>query len=437
MVKKNNKPIYIIKGGNSLRGEVTIEGAKNATLPAIVAASLSENNTVLSNVPVELNDVKRMIELLKSMNVTVIQKNNTLTINGSKWLGGKLNGEIAGSIRHSLLLLGLSVAWKKDLNIPIPGGCKLGTRKHDMHIDALKKLGNYISEDKDIDLRYLKSANEVSINFYYPTFGGTLNTIFASVKKYGTIIRIHNAAINPEVQDVINMLNHMGADIIWESERTLLIKGVKCLTGVTHSIMPDRIIGATVIAATGITKGQVTISNFDEQLLENEIRTWRSAGLIIKQKGINLYINGDVPRLKGIDIETKAYPGFHTDIQPMHVILMTLAKGESKIKETILDGRFKYVDELIKMGANIKVFDGSFESVNGEIGKIAKIKGVRKLNGTTVTATDIRGGAAVALAGMVAKGTTIVDNIYQLERGYGNFVELFNSLGANINRIEE
>lgn len=436
--KVYNESILEIRGGTKLKGSVQIEGAKNATLPAMVAALLADETVILMNVPVNLNDIKRIIELMHSMgtNVIVDEKNKTITLHGSKWTGGELDGDIAGSIRHSLLLLGLSVAWEKDLKLPIPGGCKLGTRKHDMHVDALQKLGNEVIEDAGIDVTYHDSEDEVDIDFYYPTFGGTFNAIFASVKKVGKTVRIHNAAKNPEVIDVIGMLKNMGANITWESDRVLVIKGVGHLKGITHSIMPDRIVGATVIAATGVSKGKVTIEKFSENLLISEITTWREAGLIIEQDGENLVIDGEGSQLKGVDVTTKAYPGFHTDVQPLHVLLMAMAEGKSSVKETILDGRFRYCAELEKLGAKIDVIDGEFKCVNGAPGQIAKIKGVTELKGNTVKATDIRGGAAIAVAGIIAKGTTTITNLYQLERGYGNFVEMFNALSANINRID-
>jgi UDP-N-acetylglucosamine 1-carboxyvinyltransferase len=437
-LKTSSEPILEIEGGTILNGSIQIEGAKNAALPALVASLLSDESVILTNVPVQLNDIKRIVELMRSMGADVVvdENNKTITLHGSNWTGGELDGDIAGSIRHSLLLLGLSVAWKKDLKLPIPGGCKLGTRKHDMHIDALEKLGNLVVEDEGINVTYRDSKDEVDIEFYYPTFGGTFNAIFASVKKVNKVIRIHNAAKNPEVIDVISMLKLMGADISWESERVLIIKGVEHLKGISYSIMPDRIVGATVISAAGITKGNVKIQKFDEELLTSEISAWREAGLIIEQVGEDLIIDGANSKLKAIDIETKAYPGFHTDVQPLHVLLMTVAEGNSAVKETILDGRFKYCKELEKLGANIEVIDGNFKCVNGAQGQIAKISGVKKLKGATVKATDIRGGAAVAVAGLLAEGQTIVTNLYQLERGYGNFVEMFNELGANIKRLE-
>ncbi|SDB81054.1 UDP-N-acetylglucosamine 1-carboxyvinyltransferase [Pelagirhabdus alkalitolerans] len=435
---KTVDPILKINGGASLMGEVEIDGAKNAALPSIVAACLSDDVVKLRNVPTELNDVKQLIKLLIDMgaDVMVDENNKEVTCSGSNWHGGQLEGEVAGKIRHSLLLLGLSIAWKKDLELPMPGGCDLGNRKHDMHVDALRSFNNLVEENEGISVQYQPSMDNVTIDFYYPTFGGTLNALFAAVKKEGIHTFIHNAAKNPEVIDVIHLLNKMGAEVNWLDDETLKIVGVNKLNGVNHSVMPDRIIGATVVAATGLTGGKVIIKNFDEKLLTSEIKTWRDSGLTIEQRTNNLFIDG-TNKLKATDITTKAYPGFHTDIQPLHTLLMTTAEGESKIKETILDGRFKYCYELNKMGANISVESSDFKCVNGAQGQIAKVKGVEKLSASYVKATDIRGGAAVAVAALAAEGESVITNLYQLERGYGNFVELFTELGANIKKVKE
>lgn len=433
------EPHLEINGGNPLKGEVEITGAKNAALPAIVAACLSEEVVTLRNVPLELNDVKLIIKLLIDMGayVSIDEKNKTLSCSGANWKGGSLDPDIAGKIRHSLLLLGLSASWKTNLFLPMPGGCDLGNRKHDMHISALRSLGNKVVEEEGLLLESGNFNNNVTIDFYYPTFGGTLNAIFSSVRLDDCNITINNAARNPEVLDVINLLNQMGADIKWTDKSTLVIKGVKKLHGINFSVMPDRIVAATVIAAAVVTNGNVYLKNFNRDLLTSEIEVWEKAGISFVQDNNGLSIKRSRKGLIAVDIETKAYPGFHTDIQPLHTLMMSLAGGESKVKETILDGRFKYCDELVKMGADIKVEQGDFYCVNGAKGQIARIKGVEKLNSAEVKATDIRGGAAVAVAGLAAKGTTRITNLYQLERGYGNFVEVFTSLGADINRISK
>lgn len=432
-----DEPYLEIEGGISLEGKIEISGAKNAALPAIVAACLSDEEVTLRNVPVELNDVKLIIKLLTSMGakVEVNKKDKELVCCGTNWNGGVLDSDIAGKIRHSLLLLGLSANRKTKLFLPMPGGCDLGNRKHDMHVTALQSLGNTVIEDEGILLKPDRSNENITIEFYYPTFGGTLNALFASVSLEGSVITIKNAARNPEVLDVIDLLNKMGADITWVDSRTLTINGVKKLKGTKHSVMPDRIIAATVIAATAVTKGNVLLENFNSELLSTEIEIWKKAGLEIEQIQQSLRINCRNAVIKSTSVETKAYPGFHTDIQPLHTLIMAIADGESSVKETILDGRFKYCSELVKMGANIEVIEGDFYCVNGAKGQIAKIIGVEKLYPAVVKATDIRGGAAVAVAALAAKGVSRITNIYQLERGYGNFVEMFNSLGANIKRI--
>lgn len=431
-----SEPFLEINGGKSLRGAVEISGAKNSALPAIVAACLSKETVTLRNVPLELNDVKLIINLLRSMgaNIEVDSENKILVCSGENWKGGSLDPNVAGKIRHSLLLLGLAANWKTNLFLPMPGGCDLGNRKHDMHISALRSLGNTVVEEEGILIKPGTASEKVTIDFYYPTFGGTLNAIFASVRSNSTTI-INNAARNPEVLDVISLLNKMGANITWIEERCLKIKGVANLKGTNYSVMPDRIIAATVIAATAVTDGEVCLKNFNSNLLTTEINVWKEAGLLIEQNGKDLYIKRKNEKLNATNIETRAYPGFHTDIQPLHTLMMTTASGESFIKETILDGRFKYCSELVKMGANITVIEGDFYCVNGAKGQIAKVNGVDKLYSAEVKATDIRGGAAVAVAGLAAEGITRVTNIYQLERGYGNFVEVFNSLGADIKRI--
>lgn len=436
-VNKLKEPLLVINGGYPLKGTIEIEGAKNAALPAIVAACLSEETIILSNVPVKLNDVKQLVELLIDMgaDIKISYNENVIKCNGGRWQGGNLNGNIAGKIRHSLLILGLSASWSKRLFLPMPGGCDLGSRKHDMHIDALRTLGHFVQEDAGIFIEPEDSSSDKVINFYYPTFGGTFNAIFASVKLKGRKTTINNAARNPEVLDVINMLNNMGAKITWVDNKTLIVVGVDKLIATEHSIMPDRIIGATMIAATGVTNGKISIKNFQKDLLKEEIEVWEQTGMKIIQKNTDLYIDGTQP-LTATNVETSAYPGFHTDVQPLHTLLMTTASGQSEVKETILDGRFKYCSELNKMGANITVVEADFTCVNGAPGQIAKIKGVASLYPANVKATDIRGGAAVAVAALAASGQSTISNLYQLERGYGNFVELFSKLGADVKRVQ-
>jgi len=428
------EPYLEIRGGIPLRGEVRLPGAKNAALPAIVAACLSSEDVVLRNVPTELNDVQLLIRMLRDAGADIRASGTTLRCNGSGFRGGALSAQLAGKIRHSLLLLGLAANWRAPLFLPLPGGCAIGSRKHDMHVEALRRMGFSLAESElGLHLAEGGPAQTAEIEFHYPTFGGTLNVLFAAVRSEATVV-LRGAARNPEVIDVIRLLEAMGARIEWRDERTLAIRGAARLSGAEHTVMSDRIVAATVIAAVGVTKGDAVIGGADASLLEAEIAAWRRAGLGIEALEGGIRARWECP-LRAVDVTTAAYPGFHTDIQPLHAVLMATAAGESVLKETILDGRFAYCAELNKMGARIRVEDGGFRCVNGAPGQVARIRGVERLRGGVVRATDIRGGAAVAVAALGALGVTRVTNLYQLERGYGNFVELFSALGADIARV--
>lgn len=428
------EPYLVIEGGIPLQGEVSLPGAKNSALPSIVGACLSDEEVVLKNVPLDLNDVKQLIKLLQNAGAEIRIEGEVLICCGKNWRGGTLNAELAGKIRHSLLLLGASSNWRTGMFLPLPGGCSIGNRKHDLHLLALQELG-YNIEESEMGLHLSKSDPKeiVTIEFHYPTFGGTINVLFASVRSNSTVV-LKNAAKNPEIIDVIRLLQAMGAKIEWLNSNTLQIRGVEKLNAADFTVMSDRIIASTIIAAVGLTKGSAIINNATTEVLETEVEVWREAGLEIVELDQAISVKWVKP-IKAISITTEAYPGFHTDIQPLHGALMAAAEGNSFIKETILDGRFAYCYELNKMGANINVEDGGFKCVNGAEGQIATFHGVEELYGADVIATDIRGGAAVAVAALGAKGQTRISNLYQLERGYGNFVELFRELGADITRV--
>ncbi|WP_338553108.1 UDP-N-acetylglucosamine 1-carboxyvinyltransferase [Paenibacillus sp. KS-LC4] len=432
--KRISEPYLLIEGGYPLSGEVSLPGAKNSALPAIVAACLSDEEVVLHNVPLELNDVAKLIKLLNDSGANVEIRGDELHCKGSAWMGGTLNAELAGKIRHSLLLLGAAAHWRSSLFLPLPGGCNIGSRKHDMHVSALQELGFAMEESElGLHLRESQPKERTVITFPYPTFGGTLNVLFASVRSQA-VVELHNAARNPEVLDVIKLLNDMGANVEWLSSNSLQITGVERLHRADFTVMSDRIIASTIISAVGATKGSATIRNATTRILQSEVAVWRQAGLKIEEIDNGIYVEWNRP-LEAVNVTTAAYPGFHTDIQPLHTVLMMNASGTSEMRETILDGRFSYCYELNKLGANIEVKDGGFLCVNGAAGQTAVIHGVDELYGTDLVATDIRGGAAVAVAALAAVGTSRITNLYQLERGYGNFTEIFTALGAQIMKV--
>lgn len=432
-------PYYEIEGGKPLTGNVHVPGAKNAVLPALVAASLTEEPVTLHSVPAELNDVRLIMELLEELGVDIQRSGaDSLIVQKRTWEDQGIDRAKASRIRHSLLLLGGSARWGESLFLPIPGGCNIGSRKHDLHTMALNTMGHTAEElDEGIVFSSRASAEDKEIEFHYPTFGGTLNVMFAAAARAGSRTTLKNAAINPEVIDVMKLLNKMGADIRWDSEasNTMIINGVKSLHGTTHHVMGDRIIASTVIAAVGATRGNVRIHNTDAHFLQKEVSVWRDAGLRIEDHDDNyLDVAWEKP-LEPVSIETSAYPGFHTDIQPLHGVMMAKAEGNSSIKETILDGRFQYVWELNKLGASGTVEDGGFLCVNGAEGQIASFTGTGDWKGSDeLVARDIRGGAAVVIGALAAEGRSRITNVYQIERGYQDLPGLFQQMGARITR---
>ena len=439
------EPYLEIQGGRTLSGEVTLLGAKNAALPALVAACLSDEETVLYDVPTELNDVRLLAELLRSLGAEVSEAGpHTLRCRGRGWRAATLDGNKAGSLRHSLLLLGGAAHRHLPLTLPLPGGCKLGERKHDFHVAALSALGFAVTDNPEgLGVAAGGTARgtaqgatraDARVSFGYPSFGATLNALFAATG-LPAVTLIENAARNPEVEDVTMMLNKMGAQISWADARTLRVVGGTPLRGTEHRVMGDRIVASTLIAVTAVTRGETFIRNASLRVLRAEAEVWLGAGLELTddEGGIRVRAGG---RLGATTVTTRAYPGFHTDVQPLHAAMMVLADGRSEIRETILDGRFRYAAELAKFGAAVAVLPGGFRCVNGEPGQVLQLDGVAALHGAEVQATDIRGGAAVVVAALAAEGVSRVTNLYQLERGYSDLAGLLTPLGAAVRRLE-
>ena len=440
----------LITGGVPLKGRVQVLGAKNAALPALVAACLSSTPTTLSNIPTQLKDVEVLCALLRQGGAVIEALDaTTLRLDGRNWQGGMFAGTAATSLRHSLLLLGLSAYYGRALTLGQIGGCDIGARKHDLHLLALRDLGCSLWEDDDLltleattpDLQEapltfiaetVGESEEIISRFHYPSFGATFNFIFAALAKSGTH-RLFPAALNPEVADVITLLQNMGARITLSPEGLLTVEGGHKLQGTRYSIMGDRIVAATYLAAAGITKGEITVEGVKACYLTAEIAAWQKAGLDIESAGDHITATYLHP-LRAVNITTAAYPGFHTDIQPLHGVLMALALGESEIRETIIDSRFGYASQLNAMGADIAVQPGQFICANGAPGYKAVISGVSHFTGCEVVAPDIRGSAALLLAALSARGQTKIHNLYQLDRGYSDIDATLRRLGAQITR---
>lgn len=411
-----------IAGNTRLQGKTKIHGAKNAILPIMAATILTEDITVIHNVP-KLTDVEVMGEILRHLNCKVKREGSSLVIDTAGIVNVKVPEYLTKKMRASNLIWGPLIGRFKEASIPMPGGCLIGSRPMDYHIKGMRQLGVIAQEHYgqiDSWTPHLKGA-EIYLDF--PSVGATENLIMAAVKAEGRTI-IRNVAKEPEIVDLCNFLIKAGAKISGVGNDTLYIDCVPRLGGVEYTVIPDRIVAGTVLLAAAITKGDVVLENSCPEHLEPLLAKMRDAGLKISRKGGELRVKS-ISRIKPIDLKTLPYPGFPTDIQPQFMSLLTLAEGTSIICESIFENRFNHCDELRRMGADIRVE-----------GRLAIVKGVKEIEGTHVEAFDLRGGAALLLAGMAAGGETRLQNIHHIDRGYGNIEDLFNSLGANITRVE-
>ena len=391
---------YIIKGGSRLEGIVKISGSKNASLPIIAATILNKGITTLYNVP-NIQDTQMMYEIIKLLGGKVQKKKNKVIINTTNINKYEIPDELMHKMRSSVILVGAIVGRYKTATFTYPGGCEIGSRPIDLHLKAFEKLGIHINQN------------------YGNITCSTEKTILASVLAEGKTI-ITNAAREPEIIDLQNFLNKMGAKIKGAGTNEIEIEGVKKLKEISYNVMPDRIEAGTFLCLAAITGGKIKLEKVNSNYLTPVIAKLEEAGCEIKiQKEIIEIISPK--KLKAIDIKTMPYPGFPTDMQSIMAATFTIAKGTTVVVENIFENRYKYVQELNKMGAKIIVE-----------GKSAIIRGVRKIYGATVKATDLRGGAALVLAGLSAKGTTVVENIEYILRGYEDFDKKIRALGGNI-----
>ncbi|MBQ8826129.1 MAG: UDP-N-acetylglucosamine 1-carboxyvinyltransferase [Oscillospiraceae bacterium] len=412
---------FIIKGGRRLEGEVEISGAKNAAVAIIPAVILSDEPCILENVP-NISDVSISLRILYEMGADVkfISK-NTVRIDATGISEPVVPYEMAKHMRASYYFLGTLLGKFKRARVAMPGGCYLGDRPIDQHLKAFSTLGAECTLDHgmiDIQADMLLGSQ---IYFDMVTVGATINTMLAAVKATGMTV-IENAAKEPHIVDLANFLNSMGADIMGAGTDVIKIKGVKSLRGTTYAIIPDQIEAGTFMIAAAATKGDVLIKNVIPKHLESITAKLEKIGVNVEEFDDSIRISVDGPLVKS-SIKTMPHPGFPTDMQPQISTLLCLAEGTSIVTEGIFDNRFRYVDELRRMGANISVD-----------GKVAVIEGVGSLMGAPVTAPDLRAGAALVIAGLTAKGVTEIEDIYHIERGYEDFEEKLRSLGADIEK---
>ena len=413
----------IIKGGSRLFGTAQVEGAKNAVLPVIAATLMASTGVSrINNVPA-LADVYTIKDVLKHMNANVNLKDNQLTVNATNQLLTEAPLEYVTKMRASVLVLGPLLARYGHAKVAMPGGCAIGSRPIDLHLKGFEALGAKVHVGNGYVEAYTdKPLKGAKVYLDMPSVGATENIMMAAALAQGKSI-IENAAKEPEIVDLANFLNKMGARVIGAGTETIKIYGVDSLKGAEHTVISDRIEAGTYMIAAAATDGNVLIKNVIPKHLESI-----SAKLI--ECGVDVIENDDSVRVCSngrpgkCNIKAMPYPGFPTDMQPQMTVLLSIADGTSFVSEGVWDNRFRYVEQLIRMGASIKVE-----------GKMAVVEGVEQLKGAPVRADDLRAGAAMIIAGLVAKGTTEIEEISHIDRGYENIVEKLKGIGADIKRI--
>jgi len=411
-----------ILGGTPLRGEVFISGAKNAALPIMCASLLSDEPLKLGNVP-DLHDVVTMRKLLQQMGVTAEANGESLTLQGAHVDKLEAPYDMVKTMRASVLVLGPLVARFGEARVSLPGGCAIGSRPVDLHIKGLQAMGAEISIEHGYIHAKASRLKGARIFFDIVSVTGTENLMMAAALADGVTI-LENAAREPEVVDLANCLIEMGASISGAGSDMITIAGVEKLHGAEYRILPDRIESGTFLVAAAATGGSVTLRNTSADLLDTVIEKLNEAGakLSIEADTIHLEMNG---RPRAVNLRTSPYPAFPTDMQAQFMALNAIADGSAMMVETIFENRFMHVQELRRLGAQIDVE-----------GNTALVRGIAGLEGATVMATDLRASASLVIAGLVAKGETIIDRIYHLDRGYAHIEAKLSRLGANIRRLK-
>ena len=414
--------LYIIKGGNPLVGEVEIGGAKNAALAILAAAIMTDETVTIDNLP-DVNDINVLLEAISGIGAEVDRiDRHTVRINGSNIENFDIEYDYIKKIRASYYLLGALLGKYKRAEVALPGGCNIGSRPIDQHLKGFRALGAYVDIEHGKIIAEAERLIGKHIYFDVVSVGATINVMMAASMAEGLTI-LENVAKEPHVVDVANFLNSMGANIRGAGTDVIKIRGVSRLHKTDYSIIPDQIEAGTFMFAAAATRGDVTVMNVIPKHLEATIAKLVEIGCEVEEfdDAVRVVSKGD---LHNTQVKTLPYPGFPTDMQPQIGVTLALCKGTSTITESIFENRFKYLSELARMGANVKVE-----------GNAATIEGVDKFSGARVSAPDLRAGAALVIAGMAADGITIVDDIVYIQRGYERFEEKLRSLGAVIERV--
>ena len=409
---------YIIEGGKKLEGIVKISGSKNASLPILAATILNENSNRLYNVP-KIRDTKITLEILKLLGCKIKQNSGKIEINSKNINKTEIPEHLMREMRSTVILAGALLGRFKEVTFSYPGGCDIGSRPIDLHINAFKKLGIDVEEESG----YIKcKANKIvgsNINLDFPSVGATENIILTTVLAEGTTV-INNAAMEPEIVDLIYYLKKMGAKIDGGGTNKITITGVKKLSGASYNVMPDRIEAGTFLCAAAATGGNIILENVNSNHMESVLDKLEECGCEIRKFNNNIQLIAP-KRIKPLEIKTMTYPGFPTDMQQIFSAMLLQSSGTSVIVENIFENRYKFISELRKMGAKITV-----ES------RTAVITGKKKISSANMMCTDLRGGASLVIAALMAKGKSRIDNIDYILRGYENLDKKLNNIGAKI-----
>jgi len=417
---------FIIEGGRPLLGNIKIQGAKNAALPILAASILADGIHQIDDVP-RLLDIDVMVQILQRLGVKTTIDQHLITLDTQTITNTQVPEELMSQMRSSIFLMGPLLARFREVTISRPGGCAIGERKIDLHLKGLQALGATIEESENHIICRADQLKGTTIVLDYPSVGATENIMMAATRANGET-RLLNAAKEPEIVDLQNFLNMMGARVYGAGTDEITIEGVENLHAVKYyQVIPDRIAAATFMAAVGMTGGKVAIQNIIPTHLSKVIEYLQLVGIEFDYDHDIMIVKRENTRLKAVKkILTSPYPGFPTDMQAQFVALLSTANGVSMIEETVFDSRYKHVSQLLSMGAKIKTDE-----------RLATIYGIERLKGVEVTASDLRAGAALVLAGLTAEGQTTVRDIYHIDRGYENFELTLQALGANIQRVNK
>lgn len=415
-------PRYYIEGGKRLEGEIDLQGAKNSVLPILAATLLIDGVSVLHRCP-ELTDVYAAIHILNHLGCKCSFFNNTITVNASNVSCNSIPEKLMHEMRSSIVFLGAILSRCGRCSVTAPGGCELGPRPIDLHLKSLKKLGYKVSElCGSISCVSNNVPENVEIDLDFPSVGATENILLASAVS-SSVVTLRNAAKEPEIVDLVDFLNKAGADISGAGTDYIVVRGVKKLCTVEHTVIADRIVAATYMSAAAITGGSVILKGACADHMHSICNAFAEMGCTVCSNRDTLALTSNKPLVRLKTLRSLVYPGFPTDAGPLLLTTLTRAEGTSLFIETIFESRFNYVGELRKLGADIKLHN-----------RVAVVEGVKELHSATLYCTDLRGGAALMIGALAAQGCSVIDRIYHVERGYENIVENLTALGACIKK---